>query len=254
MDKLRKPFRGVWNIIRFNWHFYVLSVALALIVLALKNYFNTPLTLMLDIPLMLILYSTFISLLISCYVYDFSQLYTFSWLNESVNKDDRKILNINAGFDETSSLLKNKYPTAELEVFDFYNPAKHTELSIKRARRAYPPFPGTRQVSFNYLPLEENSVDKIFAILSAHEIRDDKERVVFFKELHRVLREQGKIIVTEHLRDTNNFFAYTIGFFHFYSKRTWLSTFHNAGFIVNNEIKITPFITTFILAKNGIAS
>ncbi|MEO7045031.1 MAG: methyltransferase, partial [Ferruginibacter sp.] len=98
------------------------------------------------------------------------------------------------------------------------------------------------------------SIDKIFTILSAHEIRDDKERVSFFEELHRVLNSTGQIIVTEHLRDTANFLAYNIGFFHFHSKATWLKTFQLSGFQIVNEIKITPFITTFILEKNGTTS
>ena len=65
---------------------------------------------------------------------------------------------------------------------------------------------------------------------------------------------KGQVIVTEHLRDTANFIAYNIGFLHFHSKETWLQTFRNAGFKVFQEIKITPFISTFILTKNGIAS
>jgi hypothetical protein len=48
--------------------------------------------------------------------------------------------------------------------------------------------------------------------------------------------------------------AYNFGFFHFHSKNTWLKTFHRSGLTITNEIKITPFITTFILDKNGTAS
>ena len=154
---------------------------------------------------------------------------------------------------ETSSLLKTKFPGAALFVFDFYDPKKHTEVSIKRARKAYLPFPGTQQANTNHLPLKSNSTDKIFAILSAHEIRNDDERISFFRELKRVLKPSGKIFVTEHLRDPANFMAYNFGFFHFHSKPSWLKTFHRSGLTITNEIKITPFITTFILDKNGTA-
>ena len=61
-------------------------------------------------------------------------------------------------------------------------------------------------------------------------------------------------IVTEHLRNTINFLAYNIGFFHFHAKATWLKTFESAGFRVTEEIKISAFITTFTLDKNGTAS
>ncbi|MEP7234362.1 MAG: methyltransferase domain-containing protein [Ignavibacteriota bacterium] len=190
-----------------------------------------------------------ISLIVSCYVYDFSDLYKLKWLDKLQILRTGKLMNINAGFDETSSLLKNKYPSTELMVFDFYDSEKHTEPSIRRARKAYPAFLNTRQCTTTYLPLEENSVDNIFLIFSAHEIRNDNERIGFFKEMSRVLKPSGEIVVTEHLRDTPNFIAYTLGFFHFHTNATWLKTFHSAELGVVRKIKITPFISTFVLKK-----
>jgi len=225
---------------------------LLLILLLLGKYANASITIILNIIMAFIICQTLISLLVSSYVYDFSKLYKLSWLNNFINNDDKRIVNIHAGFDETSSLLKSKYADAKLYVFDFYNPQKHTEVSIKRARKAFPPFPGTKEIETGYLPLDDDSADKIFAILSAHEIRNDKERAIFFKELHRVVTAKGALIVTEHLRDVNNFLAYNIGAFHFHSRKSWLSTFRNAGLTLYYEIKITPFITTFILNKNGV--
>ena len=45
------------------------------------------------------------------------------------------ITNINAGFDETSYILDDKFPNATIKAFDFYDAEKHTEASIKRARK-----------------------------------------------------------------------------------------------------------------------
>lgn len=248
MDKVRKPFQGVWNIIRFNWQFYVLSL-LAVVVLLILCRNLTAISLVAAIVLVfLIVISTIISLTVSFYIYDISDLYKLTWLDK-LQSNNGKIVNINAGFDETSNLLKRKFPNSEMLVFDFYDPAKHTEVSIKRARKAYAPFPNTQQINTTHLPLQDNSIDKIFAILSAHEIRNDEERNIFFKELRRVLKQTGQIIVTEHIRDTANFLAYNIGFFHFHSKTTWLKTFQCAGLRIVEEIKITPFITTFSLEK-----
>ncbi|MGI8467634.1 MAG: class I SAM-dependent methyltransferase [Pyrinomonadaceae bacterium] len=249
MEQMRKPFQGVWNVVRFNWHFYLLSGIGLLLVFLLSNFLNAPFRLFSRILFFLAVAVTSISLIVTYYVYDLSSLYELSWLKDLRRKENSKIVNINAGFDETSALLQTRYKDAELEVFDFYNPLKHTEISIKRARKAYPPFPNTKQISTNVIPLEDNSVDKIFAVLSAHEIRDKNERSNFFQELHRILKPKGQIIVTEHLRDTANFLAYSIGFFHFHSKRAWLETFQKAGLKIEREIKITPFISTFILEK-----
>lgn len=252
-SSIRKPFQGLENIIRFNWHYYAFSLALVVLVLTIQYYFNS-FTVIGSLLVLLIVCSTFISLLASAYIYDFSDLYKFLWLKNLKQGEKEKILNINAGFDETSILLESKFASSELVVADFYDPAKHTEISIKRARKAYPPFPNTQQVSTTHLPIQDNSADKIFTILSAHEIRSDEERVAFFKELQRIVTPSGQVIVTEHLRDTANFLAYNLGFFHFHSKATWLKTFHLSGLNVSKEIKITLFITTFILDKNGTPS
>ena len=254
MAKIRTPFQGTWNIIRFNWHFYVLSIVSVVILFLLSINMNASVHTVSVILIFFILAFTLVSLAVSCFVYDFSNLYSLEWLDDLHFMDNEKIVNIHAGFDETSELLRNKFPHAELLVFDFYDPIKHTEVSIKRARNAYPSFPKTQPINANQLPLINGSIDIVFNILSAHEIRDVIERVNFFKELKRVLNTSGRIIVTEHLRNVSNFLAYNIGFFHFHSRVSWMKTFQESGLKVVKEIKITPFITTFILEKNGTTS
>jgi ubiquinone/menaquinone biosynthesis C-methylase UbiE len=249
MEKIRKPFQGVWNIIRFNWHFYVLALGALLLILVFSNFIAAPFRVYLHIFGILVFLSTFISLAVSYYVYDFSGLYELNWIEKS--DKTKQIVNINAGFDETSLLLKIKFPNAELSVFDFYDPEKHTEISIKRAREAYPLFPNTIAVATNNLPLNDNQADQIYLTFAAHEIRDEQERIIFFKELERILKPEGQIFLTEHLRDVPNFLAYNIGFLHFYSKETWIKTFKKANFTIKKEQKITPFISTFTLIKNG---
>ncbi|MFK7906105.1 MAG: class I SAM-dependent methyltransferase [Chitinophagales bacterium] len=250
---LRKPFQGVGNIIRFNWHFYLLSFFILILLFFARNATTGVLQSLLLLAFWSALFTTLVSLFVSYYVYDVSNLYELDWVKDlQIPNKNAKIININAGFDETSMLLKDKFKNAELLVFDFYDPTKHTEVSIKRARKAYPPYPNTQTIQTTHISLQNNTIDAVFAILSAHEIRDEAERIAFFQELQRVLQPNGIIAVTEHLRDTANLLAYNIGFLHFHSKTTWLHTFEKAGLKVKEEIKITPFISTFILQKNGI--
>jgi|SRR5450432_176334 ubiquinone/menaquinone biosynthesis C-methylase UbiE len=254
MEKLRKPFQGVTNIIRFNWHFYLLSSIIVLMLLISNYFLNKNFHFYINVLCTIIIATTLITLIASFYIYDLSNLYSLSWLNGLTIKPNASIININAGFDETSELLSLKFPAAELTVFDFYDPRKHTEVSIKRARKAYPPYKNTIAINTTTLPLKNNSADNILVIFAAHEIRNNDERIFFLKELHRVLKDDGKIIITEHLRDLPNFIVYNIGFFHFLPLATWLATFNNAQLKVSEEIKTTAFITSFILTKNDIAS
>ncbi|MCH2082802.1 MAG: methyltransferase domain-containing protein [Saprospiraceae bacterium] len=248
MELSRKPFQGVSNIVRFNWHFYLIAtlVVMGLVIVnetLLVNFhpYSSWLLLLGVLPIV-------ISLVVSYFVYDLSDLYQFRWLS---NLNGKTVLNINAGFDETSAFIKAKNPNSILMVCDFYDPNQHTEVSIQRARKLYPPFKGTIQVNTKELPFLDNAFDVTVAILSAHEIRNEEERIHFFKELNRVTKEDGQIMVTEHLRDLNNFLAYTIGFLHFYSKASWLNLFKKANLLLKEEIKTTPFISTFILENNG---
>lgn len=251
MEEIRKPFQGVYNIVRFNWHFYVYAFGFILLLVVVSFFVNNLFRNLFLLGATTTFFTSFISLLVSYYVYDYSDLYRMNWLrNLSFKKGDR-IVNINAGFDECSVLLAKKIKDINLKVFDFYDSEKHTEISIERARKAYSPYPKTVSIKTTKIPLEENSADHVFVLLAAHEIRNDEERILFFKEIKRILKEDGKVTIVEHLRDLPNFMAYTIGFLHFYSKRSWLNTFQAADLSLSQEFKITPFVSSFILNVHG---
>lgn len=248
----RQPFQGICNILRFNWHFYVLAVLLLAVLYVAKQFAGQNLQVCLVVASIVLTTSLLLSLLVSFYVYDLSGFYKLNWLKLQL-KSGAKIINIHAGFDETSLLLAAKYPNATLRVFDFYDPHKHTEVSIKRARMKSIVYPDTKTINTNNLPLSPASVDCIFCILSAHEIRERSERVLFFEQLAKSLKEDGRIVVVEHLRDVPNFISYAIGAFHFHSAQEWKRTFRSAGLRFDKK-RINPFLTAYYLQKNGTAS
>jgi len=247
----RKPFQGVTNILRFNWHFYVLAI-LGIIISLGTGTFLGGMYLQFAIALCIAIgWVSIVSLFVSYLIYDASPLYKLNFTKELFDQNPQLIINIHAGFDETSVLLKDKFPESNVSVFDFYDPKKHTEVSIKRARKAYPAYDGTIEIKTDHIPFPSASVDQVYLIFAAHEIRNENERNIFFQDVKRVLKPGGQIILTEHLRDFNNFMAYTIGFFHFMPKKNWQINFKNADLTCVKEIKSTPFVTTFILEKNG---
>ncbi len=250
----RSRFQGVSNVLRFNWHFYVYAAIGIMILLLSSQYLSKD---WIWIPLAassLILLTTLVSLFVTYYIYDLSKLYEFKWLDEIARNSRIKILNINAGFDETSQILATKFKDSELHICDFYDPKYHTEISIKRARKAYPPHPKTKKVKTNFLPYSVGEFDVVCVSFAAHEIRNLEERKLFFQELKRVINRDGIIFVTEHLRDISNFLAYTIGFLHFFSRKTWMNVFKSANLNLIQEKKTTAFVSTFILSSNGTAS
>jgi len=249
METNRKQFQGVLNILSFNRHFYIIGlIVLTLISLSklLINWHN----MLFWIIILSVIYGLIMPLIISAYVYDFSKYYNFEWLNKLNNINTKNIININAGFDETSFILKKKFPLANIKVFDFYNPKQHTEKAIIRARKASVIFPNTTAIKSTKFPVENNSIDTIFLLSAAHEIRSNSEKIMFLKECKRVLKDNGQVILVEHLRDFPNFLAFSVGFTHFFSKKTWISVFKSAGFNAYNEHKFTAFMSVFKFKPN----
>lgn len=188
-----------------------------------------------------------ISLGATYYTYDFSGLYNLNWFPDLKNNTH---LNIHAGFDETSEIIKQKNIHTQLTIADFYDPKKHTEISIKRARRKYPPIENTLKVEPTNLGFDSNTFDSASVIFAAHEIRDKEERVNTFLEIKRILKPGSDLIIVEHLRDLSNLLVYNIGAFHFYSKSDWIDTFSKSGFELKKSHRVNPFVTTFILKSS----
>lgn len=249
MEKIinRKPFQGVFNIVRFNWHFYVLAFIIVILIYFLRQFSFG----FWQIIMLFILLPVSISLLVSFFIYDFKDFYSLKWIEFIDVEKPKNIININAGFDETSAIIKNKFPNENLKVLDFYDRNFNTEISIERARKAYPAYKNTIFVKANNLPIKNESTDLVFLIFAAHEIRKTIDRIIFLKELNRILENKGKIILIEHLRDLPNFLAFNIGFFHFYSKKTWLNNLEKANLKITTEHKLTLFTSLFIIEKNG---
>lgn len=254
MERVRTPWQGTWNIVRFNWHFYALAagagVALVLLAGGLAGW---PGRLALGAAGLLGA-TTVVSLLVSAYVYDGSGLYRLDWLRPLLPAAPAAVVNIHAGLDETSARLRQVLRPASLTVLDFYDSARHTERAIRRARRAYPAYPGTLAVRPDQLPLPAAHADLVLLMLAAHEIRTAAERAAFLREAGRVLRPGGRIVVVEHLRDARNLLAYSIGAFHFYSRGSWRRVFGAAGLRLRREVRLTPFLMVFVLTADDTAA
>ena len=246
MEIKRRKLQGVLNILSFNRHFYVIGFLVLAALIASYFLFDWP-PVVFWVIIIAFLYGFLMPLLISAYVYDLSGFYDFHWLKGQVGKDERvnQLVNINAGFDETSFIIENKFPGSNLKVFDFYNARQHTEPAIKRARKVSLVYPDTQQIPSDHIPLKDNTVDIVFLLSAVHEIRSHNEKVEFLKECHRLCKPNGKVIMVEHLRDFPNFLAFTVGFTHFFSRAAWKKAFESAGFSTFQETKFTPFMSIF---------
>lgn len=242
-------FKGMLNIIRFNWDFYLFALSLVFLCFIKSDLIGLEYKLYFFIIGYIILIVSIFSLAVSFYIYDYSDIYSFNWIKKIYSKQPQSIINIHAGFDNISYLIEGKFEDSKFRVFDFYDPDRIKERSLTRARKVTIPYDETISVDFEKLPAESDSVDLIFLVFSAHEIRDNSEREKFFQEVARITKPDGNIILVEHLRDLPNFLAFTIGFFHFFSEKTWLKNFELANLEIVKEVKHTPFVSIYNLRK-----
>ena len=228
--------------VRFNWDMYLKAGLILLAVFLLP--WPQSLRFWVHLGAAGAIYFLFSSLLASHLIYDLSDLYRWRWLQQRISPPAR-LVNIHSGFDETTRQLQSLFPKCEVTTLDFYDREIMTEPSIARARKAYPDHQ-SRSVAYHALELADGSEQLLTCLLAAHELREHQQRVDFFREAYRVLQADGQLVLLEHLRDFPNFLAFGPGFVHFFSYHDWLAALGEAGFWVEEEFKITPFISGFV--------
>lgn len=243
--------RGLRQIVRLNWPFYVVAafvavgVPMAAHALPLAAWFRA----VLDTGAAVVGAWLAASLIASWIVYDRSRLMRWDWVLQALGFGPASWINLHAGLDESTPALRALFKDAHGRVFDIFDPAEMTEPSIARARRLARNEVTPEPADFRRLPVPTGTIDAAMLLLSAHELRNEASRRALFAELRRVLGPGGRVVVAEHLRDWANFLAFGPGFLHFHSRRTWVQCFTRNRFDVHAEFSITPFVRVFVLRR-----
>lgn len=232
---------GVANIVRFNRGKY-LGALLGLVVLLMAGAVG-PWPTHAFLALGAVLVGTVGSLGVSYWVYDASPLYQLEWADEITDAD--RIIVVHAGLDEVSGTLRERHP-GHLESISFFSRLEKVEPSLRRAESSSPLTLSAEPAPDGRL-LEASTADWIVAFMCLHELRSPSLRQRILTELRHGLDDDGQIVVVEQLRDIPNALAFTVGVFHFVSKRAWKIDFAAAKLAVIAETKITPFVSIFRL-------
>lgn len=245
--------RGVLQIVRFNWPAYLTGAIVSAAALAAVPL--VPIAwarIALGVGAGLALFWMIASLLASWLVYDRSPLMQWRWVGDVLRSAPRSWINIHAGLDESTMALRRVFGAADGRsgrVFDIFDPVVMTEPSIARARQSGADVVVAEPADFRRLPAASASADAVLLLMSAHELREARDRGALFAEVRRVLAPGGRVIVAEHLRDAANVAAFGPGAWHFHSRRTWTSCFAEARLAIERELAITPFVRIFVLTR-----
>lgn len=246
----RGKWQGMWTIVRFNWPLYAGALgslmAASLVSWAAKRL---PVKVVGLASVAASAYFLFGSLGVSNWIYDRSILYRWTWLRRVLpgGRCDRLVV-CHSGFDEVSSALRSRVE-GDWTVLDHFDPVRMTEASIRRARQAFPPQTGTVPAAADHWPLANESTDVVFALLAIHELRSEAERIGWFREARRCLRDGGRVILIEHVRDLANFVAFGPGALHFHSVPSWRRCWEAADLRLIDSFKITAWVRAFVVER-----
>jgi SAM-dependent methyltransferase len=185
------------------------------------------------------------------WTYDRSELSDWGWLIDLLPASPQTWANVTTGFDDTTARLRHILPGSAGTPVDLFDPTHPGARSIRRARALHPPEHGTLAGRPGWLPLADGSVDAVFLLLAAHELRDPDERAALFGECLRVVSPAGRVVLVEHLRDLANGLVFGPGVLHFHSRTTWLGAADVAGLVLDAERSITPFVRAFAWRGSG---
>jgi len=246
----RGKWQGMWTIARLNWPFYVAAL-LALLVSIAGVFLVDALWLRVSCALAGLgaLYFLVFSLGVAHLVYDRSDLYRWAWLQRVLRgATPAQAILCHAGFDEASAFLKAHTLATAWTILDHYDAARMTEPSIHRARRWFPPAPGTIATPQHTWPLEAGAAGLVLGLLAIHEFRGESERSAWFSEARRCAQKGGRVVLVEHLRNFANLLAFGPGFLHFHSRASWQRCWQAAGLHLIEEFDITPWVRVFVLS------
>src|ERR1051325_7225311 len=120
----RGKWQGMFMIARFSWPFY--SVGIAILVLSLIGLLLLPasreLRVLFAVTLLVAVYFVIGSLSVSHVIYDRSELYRWSWLQQALRGTTLRHATIcHCGFDEASQLLRQQFPEVHWQLLDHFN-------------------------------------------------------------------------------------------------------------------------------------
>lgn len=244
----RSAFHGAIQILRFNWPYYVVSVAVLIAGTAVLKLVSwpRPLEVLGWLCCAAVAWWTIASLAASHWVYDRSPLMQWRWVPELLAERPRRWANIHSGLDESTDALRTEFPESYGVTLDIFDRDEMPEMSIHRARQET----GTAiPADHAALPLPDASMDAVFLFFAAHELRKPASRQRLFGEVARILAPGARLILVEHLRDVPNLIMFGPGFRHFLPRGEWQRVTRGAGLSVDRELTITPLVHIWSLRK-----
>jgi SAM-dependent methyltransferase len=244
------PYGGLKEIVRYNRHQYLAAAAVFAASSAVAGSKRVHPLLRMVAGLVAAGTATLSvgSLAATHWIYDRSKLRKWYWLDGLAGGRPDRWVSLHCGLDDSTIPLTERWGPPE-SVLDIFDDKVMTEPSIRRAREISKPGVASVAANFRELPLQDESQDLVLAIFCLHEFRKRPDREAIFCEIGRCLRQNGRLVLVEHLRNEANFAAFGPGAMHFWPREEWLSLAEASGLFLVGETSVTPFVRGMAFAR-----
>jgi SAM-dependent methyltransferase len=198
------------------------------------------------------------NILIGAFIaYDWGQSREYERLAELGNIPEANVvIDVTAGKLRGSRGLLPLLKGGHYFVVDIFDPAKMADQALRRARRMEPPLEADRRIykrraTPDTLPIPHRWADVVYCSFSLHELNEAADRDAIFKEFHRILKPDGKLVMAEHGRDWLNFLAFGPAMLSFFSPATWRDHLDRAEFEVKHYERWRGLVHLWVAQKES---
>lgn len=240
-----RRFGGLLRTVYANWPAYALaygSIVLALIVIGVSAEQGWVGLIPLGLAAIIVLTYFFLASLWRAHLlYDQDGLNPHHVLFEmgQIRADDRFVY-IDLGLRRRAVDLARRLTTGEVVVVDVYNPQWTTSRALIRHRSRTPAPPPDPRISWHngrsdMLPLPDKSVTAVILCQIASEFWQEGDRVQLLQEVHRVLSENGRLLLAEPMRTQTNWLLKGPAALSLAPAAQWRDLLQQTGFRVRTE-------------------
>jgi SAM-dependent methyltransferase len=157
---------------------------------------------------------------------------------------------INMAFRQWAIELAHRLTSGQAIVIDVYSPQWAANRALARRRRQMPhaipdPRLDWRAGEISLLPLPNDSVSTAILCQIMGEFWQAGDREVLLKEIFRILKPNGRILVAERARTQINWLVMGPRALSLPTKEQWRQHFSNAGFHLRSEREMAGLIHCF---------
>ncbi len=168
--------------------------------------------------------------------------------NLSGVQPDGSVGYVDLGLHAQALIFSNYLTTGRLIIMDIYHPQMTPSRTLLRARKHAPPAYSDPRIIWydspiDLLPLPDRSITAVFAPQILSELHQHGDRVILLREMFRILRPNGRLLLSERTNTRINWLTLAPGITNMHAINYWRELLTQAGFVIQRVEDLQGLIT-----------